>query len=164
MRMQGHGHEIGNIGELLGVLAQMASEGKKPLTHEEFIKEAIAEQELNIKMAQTVLGILTAPPPVPGAKLVALDGMKPSNPEKHGLATIATYELDTGVFQIVGTDHQTNEQIAHTAPNLKGVPGLIDSIKHELTERSIAAEKAADAAEKAKSPEAPAAADAQAAT
>lgn len=149
MRTQGYGHEVGSMAALLGLLAGhgLGKMGQKEKSQEDFIKDAIKAQELDIRISEAVIGILRADPPQEGANLVALEAAKPIDPDKHGFATIVSYELADGSFLVVGTDHMTQEKVAHTTPNMHGLQGLTEAIRQELVKKAVEAE--ADAAAKA---------------
>lgn len=140
MSMPGHGRRVGSLGDLLAMLGQSSHTEQAPTTQEEFLQRNIEDQEMNIRMAETVIGILKAPLPETAVKLVDLTALKPKDPEKHGFATVATYEQASGGFLVVGTDHLSQAKVSHSTPNIHGLEGLQTAIEQELAKMAAEGE------------------------
>lgn len=114
---------------------------------EDFIQKAISDYEVNIRGYEIAIGIMKAPPPDEGAKLVSLEILKPHDPAMVGIASIVAYVLTNGSYLVIGTDHLTQDKVSHMTPNIWGLAGLMDAVKMEINKKS------ADAAEKEEKPE-----------
>lgn len=137
VHMQGHG--AGSIPDLLKMLMEMHGAEPKEQSYEEALQAAIADQEMALRITEGVLGILKKEPPQEGAKIAEIRAFQPIDPTKHGFATIVTYELVSGAFLVVGTDHLTQDTISHTTPNVHGLTGMVKATLHELAKNSMAA-------------------------
>lgn len=150
-RHEGHGQEINSLSELLGMIAQMApQEPESKQDHAEWLKSIKANLEATARATEIALLVLDKEPPEPGSKLVGLEVLRPSEPEKRGVLTIATYAMESGVYRVDGIDHLTQGAVSHTTPNKTGLRGLVAATKEELEKQSDEAVQAeADAAQAA---------------
>jgi hypothetical protein len=148
MMMQGQ--RVG-MDELMALLQQRfgGSKPEKEPTHEEAIAAAIEGAETQARGLEVALKILRQTPPEDGAKLVGLEVGMPKDPKKHGVSSVASYELEGGSFLVIGIDHLTQEKIEHTSPNEHGVEGLVMATREELTKKAVAAAEASEAVSKA---------------
>lgn len=155
MAMSGHGHEVGSISDLAALLARMSGnpEAEEPETYEEAVAAAVKGFETEIRGLETAINILKAEPPEEGAKLAMLEMLKPYNPDKHGVASVATYQLPDESYLVIGTDHLTGLKVTHTTPNLHGLKGLQRAVVAEMEKAVDKAEEAEKAATPAEQPE-----------